>query len=129
MTELDTESFRVPIIVAVDAQASAEAAYDLSVTLHKLGAVAMKAGDLQSARARFQEDLRLARKLARDNPTSTAAQRDLLVSLFRLGQVSRDPKLLREALAIARGLEGTGRLAPADRELLEQILEALESMT
>ncbi|TMQ02258.1 MAG: hypothetical protein E6J91_52910 [Deltaproteobacteria bacterium] len=66
--------------------------------------------------------------MAKDNPTSAEAQRDVVVSLFKLGQVTRDRVLLREALQIARSLEHTGRLAPRDHGLLDAITQAIDSI-
>jgi hypothetical protein len=50
--------------------------------------VAVQAGDLPSARARFEQSLGIRQKLAQENPTSAEAQRDLGVSLSRLGDVA-----------------------------------------
>jgi hypothetical protein len=88
----------------------------------------VQAGDLAGARARFEEDLAIARKLAKDNPSSAQAQRDLLVSLVKLGQLIHDRARLREALAIARELERTGRLAPRDRSLPNTVTGILDSL-
>jgi tetratricopeptide (TPR) repeat protein len=79
------------------ARQSAESAYrslaggdgrNRMVVLSALGDVAVQTGDLAGARARFEECLAIARKLAHDNPSSAAAQRDVSVSLERLGNVA-----------------------------------------
>ncbi len=44
-------------------------------------------GDLAGARRRFEEGLKIAGRLAADNPTSAEAQRDLSISLEKLGSV------------------------------------------
>lgn len=75
--------------------------------------MAVQAGDLAGARARFEERLAIAHKLAKLNPSSAEAQRDLLVSLVKLGQAVHDRALVSEALTFARELERTGRLGIA----------------
>ncbi|HEX7838290.1 MAG TPA: hypothetical protein VF469_12535, partial [Kofleriaceae bacterium] len=107
---------------------SAQAQGDISVSLDRLGVVAVQDGDLAGAKARFEEGLVIRRKLAQINPTSAEAQRDLIVSLFNLGKVAKDRSRLREALQIARGLEQAGRLAPADHDILEEIVQAIDSL-
>lgn len=47
----------------------------------------MKAGDLAGAKARLEEDLVIAERLAAQNPGSAEAQRDLSISLEKLGDV------------------------------------------
>ncbi|WP_300454513.1 tetratricopeptide repeat protein, partial [Accumulibacter sp.] len=54
-----------------------------------LGAVQQAAGDLAAARRSFDESLRIARRLAAANPASAQAQRDVSVSLDRLGDVQQ----------------------------------------
>jgi Flp pilus assembly protein TadD len=107
---------------------SAEAQRDLSGSLEKLGEVAVSAGDLAGAKARFAEELAIRRKLAQADPASAEAQLDLSKALFQLGLVTRDRSRLSEALQIVRGLEQTGRLAPADRRLLKVISQAIDSL-
>ncbi len=48
----------------------------------------MAAGDLAGARRRHEEALAVHTKLAKDNPASAAAQRDLSVSCTKLGDLS-----------------------------------------
>jgi tetratricopeptide (TPR) repeat protein len=59
-----------------------------SVVLNELGNVAIAAGDLAGAKARYEEALAIRRKLAEDNPISAVAQRDLSLSLEKLGNVT-----------------------------------------
>ena len=67
---------------------STEAQRDVSVSLDNLGDMALEAGDLAGARARYEEDLAIARRLAQANPISAQAQRDLGISLNKLGNVA-----------------------------------------
>ena len=57
------------------------------------------------------------------NPGSAEARRDVWVSLYKLGAVTNDPVYYREALAILRELEASGRLRPADRPALARLEE------
>jgi len=74
--------------LAQDNPTSAEAQRDLSISLERLGDVAVAAGDLPDAKARHEEGLAIRRKLAQANPTSAQAQRDLSISLEKLGDVA-----------------------------------------
>jgi hypothetical protein len=86
------------------------------------------AAEVAGARARFEEGLAIGRKLAHDNPNSAEAQRDLVLSLVKLGAVIHDRALVSEALSIARELERTGRLAPCDHGLPGAITSILDSL-
>jgi tetratricopeptide (TPR) repeat protein len=50
--------------------------------------VLVAAGDLAGARGRYEEALAVDTKLAKDNPASAEAQRDLSVSYTKLGDVA-----------------------------------------
>ena len=59
-----------------------------STVLTELGDVAVQAGDLAGAKARFEEALVIDRKLAQTKPTTAEAQRDISIDLDRLGDVA-----------------------------------------
>jgi Tetratricopeptide repeat len=61
---------------------------DRSVVLNELGNIAVQAGDLQDAKARYEEGLGIRRTLAKDDPTSAETQRDLSISLEKLGDIA-----------------------------------------
>ena len=85
-----------------------------SVALDELGRLAMKAGDLEDARARFEESLVIARKLASASPTSVEAWRDLSVSLDKLGEIATNAGELEKARArFEESLDIRRRLAQA----------------
>jgi len=74
--------------------------------------VLVLAGQLQDARCRFKQSLAIAEKLAKDNPSSAEAQRDLIVSYAKLAQVTSVVGWWKKALTLALELERTGLLAP-----------------
>ena len=92
-------------------------------------------GDLPGALQAFTESKNIADKLAAADPGNAEWQRDLIVSHWKLADLlERMPDRAAEAaghwsqaLAIARNLAATGRLAPTDAyfvETLEQRLAA-----
>jgi tetratricopeptide (TPR) repeat protein len=62
---------------------------DVLVAAQLRGEVFLAQGDLANARARFQDSLAIAQRLAVAEPSSANIQRDLSVSLSRLGDVLR----------------------------------------
>ena len=80
------------------------------------------------AKARFEEAVAILRKVARDNPTSSAARYNVFISLFNLGVFTSNRPLVAEALEIARELERAGDLAPNDLQFYEKTAKAAESI-
>ena len=64
-----------------------QAQRDVSVSLDRIGDVLVQAGDLAGAKARFEASLKVAERLAEQNPGSAQAQRDLWVSMWRLAEM------------------------------------------
>ena len=66
----------------------------------KLGDLSVSLGDPRAAREHFQQALELRREIAAQNPDETQAQRDVLLSLEKVGNheliYSRDPKIARQ---------------------------------
>jgi hypothetical protein len=62
---------------------------DVSVSLNKLGDLAVAVGDGAGARTLFQQSLTIAEELAKREPDNTGYQRDVSVSLERLGDLAR----------------------------------------
>jgi tetratricopeptide (TPR) repeat protein len=109
-----------------DARRAAEAAEraastdrERSVAGGRIGDVLVKAGDLSGAKARFEESLALAEKLAAANPGSAEAQRDLIVSCAKLAGIFPKQGWWAKTHAIALRLQQEGRLAPADAWMVE----------
>lgn len=78
--------------------------------------------------ARFEESLALRRKLAHDNPMSAQAQRDVVISLVKLGKTTQDRKLLREALDQAQRLARSGLLALTDGGMVDAITRLIDAI-
>ena len=84
---------------ALAAQSAARGDREISVAADELGDVAVQAGDVNEAKARFVASLAIHERLARDNPGSSKAQRDLSVSLEKLGDVAVKAGDVNEAKA------------------------------
>ena len=108
---------------------------DLSVSWEKLGDVRQGQGDLNGALEAYSRSNDIIAKLAAADPGNSQWQRDLIVSHWRLADLlEQTPDSAAEAaghwvraLALARTLADTGRLAPPDAyfvEALEQRLAA-----
>jgi len=100
-------------------RSSAAAQRDVSVSLERLGNVLVAAGDLKSARERFEQSLEIDQRLAKANPSSAAAQRDLMVSYAKLGQLTGEKDWWRKALEIAERLNRDGHLPPRDAWMVD----------
>jgi tetratricopeptide (TPR) repeat protein len=99
---------------------SAQALRDLSVSLDRLGDFYLargKSGDAELALVQFEESLDIAKQIAKANPNSAQALRDLSVSLEKLG-----------SFYLARGKSGDAELALVQFEesldIRKQIAEA-----
>jgi hypothetical protein len=103
----------------------------------KLGDVRQAQGDLAGALAAYVADLAIAERLAALDPGNPGWQRDLIVSHWRIAAVLEELPERRgevathwgKALAVARELAGSGRLAPVDAyfvETLERRLAAVD---
>ena len=88
---------------------------DLSVSHNKIGDVLVEQGDTAGALKAYRDSLAIRERLAASDASNSQWQRDLLVSHFRLADAGDDPvSHYGKALAIARELERSGRLAPVD---------------
>ena len=94
---------------------------DLSICLNKLGDLETKAGNTERARKLLEEDLTIARHLAAADRHSDEAQRDLIISLAKLGALTDDKRHWVEARDAADALQRAGRLPPSDAPLLEAL--------
>jgi tetratricopeptide (TPR) repeat protein len=88
-----------------------------------LGDVLVKAGDLSGATARFEASLKVSERLAETNPGSAEAQRDLIVSYAKLGEVVPHQGWWSRGLAVCERLAAEGRLAPTDAWMLDELRE------
>ena len=109
---------RKDIISALAASdpANAEWQRDLSVSLEKLGDLAVKQGDLAGALRYFTEDKTITERLAASDPANAVWQRDLSVSCWLIAaKVFQPQERWAEALALMeQGLRISERLAASD---------------
>ena len=89
-------------------------------SLHKLGGVLVEAGDLEGAKTRFEEGLKIAERLAEKNPGSAQAQRDVWISMWRLAEMDGSGVTWVEVLQRMEAMKARGVFLPTDEKLLEQ---------
>jgi tetratricopeptide (TPR) repeat protein len=120
-----------------EARARAEAAgaeRDVMAADIELGDVARAKGNLAVARGRYEDGMRVAETLAAADPGNSDWQRDLIVSNVKLAAPAEaaEPERAREhyaeALRIARALEESGRLAPVDSGMVEELKRRLVAL-
>jgi hypothetical protein len=63
----------------------------------------------------------LPETLAGRDPGNVQWQRDLIVSLVKLGTTSGEKSYLQRALDLAVSLKNSGKLAPADEWMVDQL--------
>ena len=101
---------------------------DLSVSWNKLGDVRVAQGDLAGALEASPPARRSIDRLAAADPGNAGWQRDLIVSYVKLAQTAAaSPQrraastYYRQALKVARDLASSGRLAPTDAWMTEEL--------
>ena len=94
---------------------------DLSISHNKIGEVLSAQGDLPGALAQFKAYHAIAESLARRDPGNMQWQRDLMASHWRLANMGEDAAgNWRRCIEILEAMETAGRLAPPDRQWLEE---------
>ncbi|MEM1389603.1 MAG: hypothetical protein AAGG45_00850, partial [Pseudomonadota bacterium] len=88
-----------------------------------LGNLATARGQLEDAHRHFTESLETRRALAKDNPTSAEAKRDLIVSYWKLAQITGELIWWQRALPVVEDMAERGILAPTDAWMLDDIRE------
>jgi len=111
------------------ALAAAANIYERSIALDELGDVLSTRSDLTGALEAHEEGLKIARKLAADDPSNTERLRDVSVSLERIGDVLRTRSDLTGALeAYEEGLKIARKLAADDPSNAERLRDASVSL-
>jgi len=107
---------------AQHAAETATADRDRAVALSELGALQANQGDLAGARTSYREGLAIFRALAKADPRSAAKQRDLSISLERLGdaQAARQDDMAGARASYQDELAITRILAKADPSSAEE---------
>ena len=91
------------------------------------------AGPLTAARKCYQQAFDIAQKLAAADPSDARAQRDLLVSFYKLGEAERAGKQFEKAIAWyekardkVTAMQQAGRLAPQDKNVLSMLKRSIQ---
>ena len=101
---------------------------DLSVIHNKIGDVRAAQKDVTGALIAYEAALSIRKQLAASDPSNSEWQRDLIVSHVKLAEIGHEPvAAYQRALDVAKELLESGRLAPADHWLLEELETRLEA--
>jgi hypothetical protein len=63
--------------------------------------------------------------LAVHDPNNAEGQRDLILSLSRIGYVTGDKTVLKRALDIAESLQNSGKLDPRDAGMVDKLRQLI----
>ena len=104
-------------------------ARDISVSLDRIGNVAVAEGDLTAARDAYAEALEIARDLSQRDPGNAEWARDVVVSHWKLAQSDPDNATVHWAEVVTRmeDMEARGILLPTDRSFLDTARKNLAS--
>ena len=127
-----TEQHAIAERLAAADPGNAEWQRDLSMSWQKLGDVWQDQGDLEGALGAYEHAQKIRERLAAAAPDHAGWQRDLIISNIKLGDVAaiRDEQgkaaeRYRAALAIAQTLTDSGRLAPQDARIVDELKRRL----
>jgi tetratricopeptide (TPR) repeat protein len=103
---------------------------DLSVSNNKIGDVLVKQGDLPEALKSYRAGLVIAERLAGSDTGNAEWQRDLIISYKKIADCApkERPANLTHALDIARALDASDRLAPADKWMLNDLARLIAEL-
>ena len=85
-------------------------------------------GQGEEARQAYLKSLAIAERLAAAEPDRADYQRDIIVSLVKLSEIERGAdasRALSRALGVVETLAESGRLAPADARMIEDLRQRL----
>jgi tetratricopeptide (TPR) repeat protein len=103
---------------------------ELSVSHNKIGDVLVAQGDLAAALTSFAASHDIFKRLAAADPGHAGWQRDLAFSHWRLARYGDQPRVhWQQVVAILKGLQEQGRLAPVDQKWLPIAEENLAAIT
>jgi hypothetical protein len=93
---------------------------DLLVSYNKVGDL-QQPGDLAATLAFYRKTLVISETLAGRDPGNVQWQRDLIVSLIKVSTMSGEKSYLQRALNLALTLKNSGRLAPVDDWMIDDL--------
>jgi tetratricopeptide (TPR) repeat protein len=120
-------SMKISEKLAASDRSNAEWQRDLSVSHEKIGDILRAQGDLAGTFAAYQRSMDIAAALASSDPSNAEWQRDLMISLVSRAEAEPHSAKahLTRALAIITSLDKTGRLAPRDAWMIEDLKKRL----
>jgi tetratricopeptide (TPR) repeat protein len=94
---------------------------DLAVLHNKIGDVLVAQGERLRALASYQASLNIAERLTEGDPGNAEWQRDMVVSLVKLNDVTSDKAYAARALDTVLAMQQRGILAPRDSWMIEEL--------
>jgi tetratricopeptide (TPR) repeat protein len=103
----------------------------LSISYERLGILYSLQKQAEKAREAFLARLEIAERLAREEPDRVNLQQALVTSLVWLSEGDGQDAAahLQRALSIVESLEESGRLAPADKWMINELRKRLAART
>ncbi len=104
---------------------------DLSVSHERIGDVLVAEDEREGALQAYRAGLAIHETLSRRDPGNTLWQRDLIVSCVKIADADPNaaPAMLARALDIARQLQASGKLAPVDAWMPDELARLLAEFT
>ncbi len=125
------ESFAIRERLAKSDTGNAGWQRDLSVSYERIGSVKEAQGDLADALKSYRESFAIRERLAKSDPDNVDWQCDLIISYKKIADCvpSERSTYLSRALDIARKLDTSGRLAPADKWMLDDLARLIAELS
>jgi tetratricopeptide (TPR) repeat protein len=111
--------------IASQRPGSGEAQFALHTALAKKAESLYEFGDTASAQASYIEDLNILSGLSAANPSSTEINHDYVITLVRVGDITKQTSYFEKALDIARAMQRRGILPADDADMISDIQSKL----
>jgi tetratricopeptide (TPR) repeat protein len=106
---------------------SGEAEFDLHEALAKQGEAFYDLGDTASAEKSYNESLNILAGLSAANPNSVQINHDYIITLVRLGDITKKEAYFQKALETAQAMQRRGILPAEDVDMIEDIKSRLSN--
>jgi tetratricopeptide (TPR) repeat protein len=104
-----------------------QAQFDLQECLGKQAEILAALGDVAGAQKGYEESLTIIEALSAANPNSGEIHHDYVITLVRLGDLTRDNRRYQKAIEVARSMQRRGILSPEDADMIDDISERLKA--